>query len=75
MPLTIYGIQASRALRPLWAATELGLPFEHVQTDYRQSNSRTPVQTRAGQLQAILQWAFATNKQPRSAYPFGTTHP
>ncbi|EYC50945.1 glutathione S-transferase [Hylemonella gracilis str. Niagara R] len=42
MPLTIYGILASRALRPLWAATELGLPFEHVQTDYRQGNSRTP---------------------------------
>jgi glutathione S-transferase len=41
MALTIYGIQASRALRPLWAATELGLPFEHVQTDYRAGGSRT----------------------------------
>lgn len=39
--LTIYGIQASRALRPLWAATELGLPFEHVETDYRLGSTRT----------------------------------
>ncbi len=41
MALTIYGIQASRALRPLWAATELGLAFEHVLTDYRAGASRT----------------------------------
>lgn len=40
MSLTIYGIQASRALRPLWAAAELGLPYEHVQTDYRTGDSR-----------------------------------
>lgn len=42
MALSIYGIQASRALRPLWAATELGLAFEHVQTDYRAGATRTP---------------------------------
>jgi glutathione S-transferase len=42
MALTIYGIQASRALRPLWVATELGLDFEHVQTDYRAGSTRTP---------------------------------
>ena len=42
MTLTIYGIQASRAVRPLWAATELGLPFEHVQTDYKGGATRTP---------------------------------
>lgn len=42
MALTIYGIQASRALRPLWTATELGLDFEHVQTDYKAGASRTP---------------------------------
>ena len=40
MSLTIYGIHASRALRPLWAAAELGLPYEHVQTDYRGGGSR-----------------------------------
>lgn len=34
MGLTIYGIAASRAMRPLWAATELGLKFEHVATPY-----------------------------------------
>ncbi len=42
MALTIYGIQASRALRPLWVATELGLAFEHVQTDYKAGTTRTP---------------------------------
>ncbi len=42
MALTIYGIQASRAVRPLWAATELGLTFEHVQTDYKAGTTRTP---------------------------------
>jgi len=42
MALTIYGIQASRALRPLWVATELGLTFEHVQTDYKAGTTRTP---------------------------------
>jgi len=41
MALTIYGIIASRALRPLWAATELGLDFEHVQTDYKVGTTRT----------------------------------
>lgn len=40
MALTIYGIQASRALRPLWTAAELGLAYEHVQTDYRAGASR-----------------------------------
>ena len=30
MGLTIYGIAASRAVRPLLAATELGLAFEYV---------------------------------------------
>lgn len=42
MALIIYGIQASRALRPLWVATELGLDFEHVQTDYKTGATRTP---------------------------------
>lgn len=42
MALTIYGIQASRTVRPLWAATELGLAFEHVQTDYKAGTTRTP---------------------------------
>jgi len=40
--LTIYGIVASRAIRPLWAAQELGLDFEHVQTDYKLGESRHP---------------------------------
>jgi glutathione S-transferase len=42
MSLTIHGIAASRALRPLWAATELGLDFEHVLTPYGGGATRTP---------------------------------
>jgi glutathione S-transferase len=42
MGLTIYGIAASRAVRPLWAATELGLAFEHVPTPYQNGGTRTP---------------------------------
>ncbi len=42
MSLTIYGIAASRAIRPLWAATELGLAFTHVPTPYAGGATRTP---------------------------------
>ncbi len=41
-PLKIYGIPASRAIRPLWTATELHLDFEHVPTPYRGGATRTP---------------------------------
>lgn len=42
MSLTIYGIPASRAVRPLWAATELGLTFEHVNLPYQGGATRDP---------------------------------
>jgi len=42
MTLTIHGIAASRAIRPLWAATELGLAFTHVPTPYAGGATRTP---------------------------------
>lgn len=42
MALTIYGINASRAIRPLWVATELGLDFVHQPTDYKAGTTRTP---------------------------------
>jgi glutathione S-transferase len=42
MSLTIYGIPASRAVRPLWAATELGLDFVHVPTPFQGGSTRTP---------------------------------
>lgn len=42
MSLTIYGIPASRAVRPLWAATELGLDFRHVDLPYQGGGTRTP---------------------------------
>jgi glutathione S-transferase len=42
MALSIHGIAASRALRPLWAATELGLAFTHVPTPYQGGATRTP---------------------------------
>lgn len=42
MALKIYGISASRAARPLWAAFELGLPFEHIAHTYKSGATRTP---------------------------------
>lgn len=42
MALSIHGIAASRALRPLWAATELGLNFKHVPVPYQGGATRTP---------------------------------
>ena len=42
MALKIYGTGASRAFRPLWAALELGVPFEHVATPYKGGATRTP---------------------------------
>jgi glutathione S-transferase len=42
MTLKIYGIGASRAVRPLWAALELGLPFEHIAMTYKAGATRTP---------------------------------
>ena len=42
MSLAIYGIPASRAVRPLWAATELGLDFVHVPTPFQGGATRTP---------------------------------
>ena len=42
MSLTIHGIVTSRAVRPLWAAVELGLPFEHVPAPYKDGATRTP---------------------------------
>lgn len=42
MSLTIYGIAASRAVRPLWAATELGLDFHHVRLHFQAGGTRTP---------------------------------
>ena len=41
-PISIYGIAASRAMRPLWTATELGLDFEHVAMPYLRGATRTP---------------------------------
>ena len=41
MTLKIYGIGASRAARPLWAALELGLTFEHIAMTYRGGTTRT----------------------------------
>ena len=42
MSLTIYGIAASRTVRPLWAARELGLEFEHVPLRYQEGGTHTP---------------------------------
>ncbi|PIT74901.1 glutathione S-transferase family protein [Limnohabitans sp. G3-2] len=42
MTLKIYGISASRAVRPLWTALELGLTFEHHAMTYKGGATRTP---------------------------------
>ncbi len=42
MGLTIHGIATSRAIRPLWAASELQLPFVHVPTPFLRGATRTP---------------------------------
>ena len=42
MTLKIYGISASRAARPLWAALELGVSFEHMAMTYKAGATRTP---------------------------------
>lgn len=42
MTLKIYGVSASRAIRPLWSACELGLEFEQVVTPFRGGATRTP---------------------------------
>ena len=41
MPITIYGISASRAARPLWAAKELGLDFRQEHISYLGGGART----------------------------------
>jgi glutathione S-transferase len=42
MSITVYGIAASRASRPLWLLEELGVPYTHVRTDYRTGEPRLP---------------------------------
>ena len=42
MTLKIYGIGPSRAVRPIWTALELGVPFELVATPYADGATRTP---------------------------------
>lgn len=42
MTLKIHGIGASRAVRPMWTALELGVPFVHIPTPYQGGATRTP---------------------------------
>lgn len=42
MALTLHGIAASRAARPLWMLEELGLPYERVSQSYLNNATRTP---------------------------------
>jgi glutathione S-transferase len=42
MTLKIYGVAGSRAGRALWAAEELGLPYEHIKTSFAGGATRTP---------------------------------
>lgn len=40
--LTLYGHPFSRAHRVMWMLKELGLPFEHVETDFLKGGTREP---------------------------------
>jgi glutathione S-transferase len=40
--ITLYGAMASRAHRVVWMLKELGLPFEHVQTNFMDGSTHTP---------------------------------
>lgn len=40
--LKIYGIARTRAFRPLWAAMELGIPYEHDPVEIGDAGARTP---------------------------------
>jgi len=42
MTLKIYGIAASRAFRNLWAAEELGLPYEHIKLRFDGPEIKSP---------------------------------
>ena len=40
--LTLYGAKMSRAFRVLWLLREIGIPFEHVETEFLDGSSRRP---------------------------------
>lgn len=42
MSLTLYGVAASRAARPMWLLEELAVPYEHVKTHFIGGGSRAP---------------------------------
>ncbi len=42
MTIKVYGVNNSRALRCLWMLEELGVPYEHIKTDFRGGGTRTP---------------------------------
>jgi glutathione S-transferase len=42
MALTIYGVPKSRAIRTLWMAKELGVPYTHVETGFGPEGCRSP---------------------------------
>jgi glutathione S-transferase len=42
MSVTIYGVAASRTMRPLWAALELGIDFKHEPVAFGEAGSRKP---------------------------------
>lgn len=42
MTLKIHGIAASRAIRPLWAAEELGLAYEHIRVHFTAPEIKQP---------------------------------
>ena len=63
--LRIYGIARTRAFRPLWIATELGLDFEHLPIEIGDAGARTPEFLKLnpnGRLPVIIDDGFALSE-------------
>jgi glutathione S-transferase len=83
MALKIYGVARSRAFRILWMAAELGLPYEHVKTDFEggtrtadflklNPNGHVPVLDDGG---FVLWESMAINLYLAKKYSLGTLYP
>ena len=40
--IKLYGVPGSRAMRSLWMLEELGVPYEHIKTNFADGGTRKP---------------------------------